>query len=125
MSKLNVKLNLSTQQWTIEEVDISSRYVDIFFGFEDIISPIEFSNLSFGIVFQKDNNIVYHTTFPKVGVVYKSTELDFIETFRIESLERDSEYNLTIWANNDGINTETTYVLTTPNEPEFTDYEVV
>lgn len=125
MSKLNVKLNLSTQHWTIEEVDISSRYVDVFFGFEDNKSPVEFTNLSFGIVLQQNNSIVYHMTFPKVGIVYKSTDLDFIEIFRIESLERNAEYNVTLWANNDGVNAETTYVLTTPNEPSFTDYEVV
>ena len=125
MSKLNVKLNLSTRQWTIEEVDISSRCIDVFFGFADTILPIEFNNLSFGIVFQKDNNIVYHTAFPKVGVVYKSTDLDFIETLRVETLERNSEYNVTLWANNDGVNTEITYVLNTPNDPSFTDYEVV
>jgi hypothetical protein len=125
MSQLNIKLNLSTRQWTIQEVDIASKYVDALFGFTGPTMPIEFNNLSFGLILQKDNSIIYHTTFPKVGSTYKSTNLDFIEIFRIDGLIRNAQYNVTLWANNDEITSETTYVLNTPNVPDINDYEVV
>ena len=125
MSQLNIKLNLSTRQWTIREVDISSKHLDVRFGFTDNTKPILFNNLSFGLILQKDNSIIYHTTFPKVGSTYKSTNLDFIEIFRIDRLTRNSQYNVTLWVNNDEITSETIYVLTTPNVPDINDYEVV
>lgn len=125
MSQLNIKLNLSTRQWTIREVDISPKFVDVHFGFTDTTKPILFNNLSFGLILQKDNSIIYHTTFPKVGSTYKSTNLDFIEIFRIDGLIRNSQYNILLWVNNDEITSETTYVLNTPNVPEINDYEVV
>jgi hypothetical protein len=125
MSQLNIKLNLSTRHWTIQEVDISSKYVDVRFGFTNTTKPIEFNNLSFGLILQKDNSIIYHTTFPKVGSTYKSTNLDFIEIFHIDGLIRNSQYNVTLWVNNDEITSETTYVLNTPNVPDINDYEVV
>jgi len=125
MSQLNIKLNLSTRQWTIQEVDISSKYVDVRFGFTNTTKSIEFNNLSFGLILQKDNSIIYHTTFPKVGSTYKSTNLDFIEIFRIDGLIRNSQYNVLLWVNNDEITSETIYVLTTPDVPDINDYEVV
>lgn len=125
MSQLNIKLNLSTQQWTIQEVDIASKHVDVRFGFIGPTMPIEFNNLSFGLILQKDNSIVYHKTFPTVGSTYKSTNLDFIEIFRIDGLTRNSQYNILLWVNNDEITSETMYVLNTPNVPDINDYEVV
>ena len=125
MSQLNIKLNLSTRQWTIREVDISAKHLDVRFGFTDTTKPILFNNLSFGLILQKDNSIIYHTTFPKVGSTYNSTNLDFIEIFHIDGLIRNSQYNVTLWVNNDEITSETTYVLNTPNVPDINDYEVV
>ena len=39
MSQLNIKLNLSTRHWTIQEVDISSKYIDVRFGFTNTTKP--------------------------------------------------------------------------------------
>lgn len=125
MSQLKIKLNLSTRQWITEEVDISADYIDILFGFIDRTPLIEFKNLSFGLILLKDNSIIHHATFPRVGSTYKSTNSEFVELIRVESLLGNARYDLMLWVDNDQVRAETTYVLNTPDNPKFTDYEVI
>lgn len=125
MSQLVVKLNLDTREWAIEETGVFSNYLDICIGFQSKDSPVQFKDLSFGLILHKDSSIVYHTSFPKVNSSYKSTTSEFVETFRIEKLDKNSQYNVTVWANNDNLQSQTTYVWATPNTPSLNDYEVV
>ena len=125
MCQLVVKLNLDTRQWTIEETGTFSNYIDVSFGFSANTKPITFNNLSFGIILQNGSDIVYHSTFPKAGVFYKSTDSDYIELFRIEDIVKNTQYDITLWAENDALKSQTKYILTTPNIFTFNDYEVV
>jgi hypothetical protein len=126
MSKIYVSLNLQTKQWGIAPTNITPKYIDVYFGFTRKAKspPTEFNGLSFGAIIQNQEEIVHHVSYPKPGIEYKSTVNDYIETFRIENLERNSKYNMLFWVVNDGVKSQYVYTLTTPYVDEITDYEV-
>ena len=119
-------MNLQTKQWGVAPDISSSTHVDVLFGFtrKPKSPPTEFNGLSFGVIVQKDGEIFYHNTYPRPGIEYKSTTSDIIEMYRIDGLEKNSNYDMLFWVINDGIKSQHNYTLTTPNVEELTDYEV-
>lgn len=126
MSKLYVSLNLQTKQWGIAISNLAPTYVDVYIGFtrKAKAPPTEFNGLSFGLIVQKEGEIIHHVTYPKPGIEYKNTTSDYIETFRLDNLGRNSIYNMLFWIINDGVKSQHSYTLTTPNNEELADYEV-
>ncbi len=126
MSKVHISLNLQTKQWGVAASNLSSKHIDILFGFtrKPKAPPTEFNGLSFGVIVQKDGEVFYHNTFPRPGIEYKSTTSDIVEIYRIENLEKNSEYKMLFWVINNEVKYQHVYTLTTPNSEELTDYEV-
>ena len=99
MSKIFVKLNLDTQEWSISKSElISPAFVDLYIGFVRGVMPISFESLSFGYeLFYKNNESVQLESFPKGQMRYISTDQEYIEIIRVPLLD-DRLYKLKLWA---------------------------
>ena len=125
MSSIIVKHNLDNKNWSISESVLSHAFTDIFIGFEAEANPIVFRNLSFGVTVLRDGQDFFTTKFPKHNSSYVSTDQPFVETIRLE-LTHNTEYTLSVWCNENGTQTDSSYTFTTPEfvlEP-YPDYEV-
>ena len=125
MSSIIIKHNLDNKYWSINESELSHAFTDIFIGFEAGDSPIIFRELIFGVTVLRDGQDFFTTKFPKHDSTYISTDQPFVETIRLE-LTHNTEYTLSVWCNENGTQTDSTYTFTTPEfvlEP-YPDYEV-
>ena len=116
-------LDLATRQWNITENNIILPSILFEFGFTSDESPVVFNNLSFGLIVQKLDSIVYYKSFPKVGIKYINTDQVVLEKTLID-LEPNTTYKVTLWAEDSNLRTETIYSLVTPDVEIYPDYEV-
>ena len=121
---LSTTLNLVTRQWDITENNILLSSILVEFGFTSDESPIVFNNLSFGIIVQQSDTIVYYKAYPKVGVKYINTDQAVLEKILID-LEPLTTYKITFWAEDSNLRSENIYTLITPDVEVYPNYEVV
>jgi len=120
---LTTTLNLVTRQWGITENNIILSSILFEFGFTSDESPVVFNNLSFGLIVQKVDSIVYYKSYPKVGIKYINTDQEVLEKTLVD-LEPNTTYKVTLWAEDSNLRTETIYSLVTPEVEAYPDYEV-
>ena len=120
---LTTTLNLVTRQWDIIENNIILSSILFEFGFTSDESPVVFNNLSFGLIVQKLESIVYYKSYPKVGIKYINTDQEVLEKTLVD-LEPNTTYKVTLWAEDSNLRTETIYSLATPEVEAYPDYEV-
>ena len=120
---LSTTLDLVTRQWNIIENNILLPSILFEFGFSSDEFPVVFNNLSFGLIVQNLDNIVYYKSFPKVGLKYINTDQEVLEKTLID-LEPNTTYKVTLWAEDSNLRTETIYSLVTPDVEIYPDYEV-
>lgn len=120
---LSASLNLVTRQWDITENNIILPSILFEFGFTSDESPVVFNNLSFGLIVQKLDSIVYYKSYPKVGIKYINTDQEVLEKTVVD-LEPNTTYKVTLWAEDSNLRTETIYSLVTPEVEAYPDYEV-
>jgi hypothetical protein len=124
MSNLNIKFNLLSRVWDTEYTAVHPNTISLGFGFTSNTIPVVFKDLSFGIIITNDN-IVYYTSYPKLGMVYTSTDQEFLEVTTVTGLMHNTTYNVKAWVDNYGTKSELDYSFTTPNIEPTPDYEVV
>lgn len=120
---LSTTLDLVTRQWNIIENNILLPSILFEFGFLSDEFPVVFNSLSFGLIVQKLDNIVYYKSFPKVGIKYINTDQEVLEKTVVD-LEPNTTYKVTLWAEDSNLRTETIYSLLTPDVEVYPDYEV-
>lgn len=120
---LSVTLNLVTRQWNITEHNITSKNVLVEFGFTSDESIVTFNELSLGVIVS-NQDIVYYKSFPKAGHKYLSTDQEILERILIP-LDTGNSYNITLWAEDSALRTQTVYSLVLPEPEAYPDYEVV
>lgn len=120
---LSTTLDLVTRQWNIIENNILLPSILFEFGFSSDEFPVVFNSLSFGLIVQNLDNIVYYKSFPKVGIKYINTDQEVLEKTVVD-LEPNTTYKVTLWAEDSNLRTETIYSLLTPDVEVYPDYEV-
>jgi hypothetical protein len=83
-------------------------------GFE----PKDFNNLSFGYALLLENKVISQKAFPKPGVKYIKTDLDYIFGDRL-NLKPDDEATIAFWAenNNQVYQDSITFIVPRPEKP--------
>jgi hypothetical protein len=101
MTKIIAKNNLKTLEWSVDFSDIIYDYADIFIGFVDESPVIEFKDLKFKYELLCDNNIKQYGVYPPPGVRYLLSDQPYLISERL-NLTQDKNYELYLWAENDG-----------------------
>jgi hypothetical protein len=106
---------------TKQTIDFSNDYEkNIYFGFTDNGSlPVKFDNLSFGIILQKNKEILLEESLPNQNeVVYDSTDQDFLNCFDVQMILFGEKYKLISWIENSKTRWEKTFDFTFPKPPQ-------
>ena len=113
MSKIIATDHFETQNWEVTFEELAPNYADLFIGFTDDTPVVKFKNLKFKYELKQDGNIKQYGVFPPPGVKYVRTDQPYIVAERL-NLQTETEYELYLWAENDGKPFETTVSFTTP-----------
>jgi len=117
MSEIRAYDNLKDNIWDVVEQDISSNYADLRIGFTDEEPTVEFKNLKFGFELKHNDEIIDSKNWPPENIKYRRTDQMFLVNHRLK-FNPDTDYELFIWAENNGIRAEKTYMFTTPIPPQ-------
>ena len=101
MSQIKIIDNLQDQVLNYEITDLQDGYFDLYFCFHDNTQPIVFNNLSFGYKLYQEDSIISEQEWPQNGIKYISSDQEYLEVSRI-AIEYDIEYNLYVYASNNG-----------------------
>jgi hypothetical protein len=116
MSKLLVKYNSTTKEFTLEVEDLSPYYTDIFIGIFADTGLVQFTDFSFGYTLEGSAPETFSKSWPDQGVEYIQTDQPFLESSRIYWGPGNS-VQLTVWFNNNGIIGEKTWTIQVPELP--------
>ena len=111
MSRLEIKQEINSDNWHINEFDLQSEYVDVFIGF--LNHDNGFDNLRFGIEVRTEDNLIKKTAFPGINVSLKSSDQEFLQSLRIK-WNPNTEYTFNVWASNQGTIKEKQFKITSP-----------
>lgn len=113
MSRIIAKDNFRTQNWEVSFDNLASRYADLCIGFTNDAPIIEFVDLKFKYELRQNGDIKHYGVFPQPNTQYKKTDQEFLVTERLR-FEIETEYELNLWAKNDGTVFEKTVSFITP-----------
>lgn len=113
MSKIIAKDDLEKNNWKIQFDNLSSHYADLQIGFTKEKPIVTFKGLKFGFTLKQGEQIIDTQTYPPKGVVYLSTDQEYVVTHRLK-FKPDLEYQLFLWAENDKKSIQHTETFTTP-----------
>ena len=123
MSTILATYNICTQDWTIEKNTVVGYYIDLQIGFVDKETPVVFNNVSLGFEFSQNSNNIQSFQYPPEGAVIHSSDQPYLVSYRLET-EYSTTYNLKIWAENDGVYSETLYQFESIAAPNFDEMEL-
>jgi hypothetical protein len=126
ISEIKLIFDMDNRTWVANGSITSPVFIDVQVGFESAVKPTTFNNLSFGVTLTRlDENIRESHNFPKPGIVYVSTDQDWIEQIRFECVH-NTGYTLSVWCKENDVLSENSWTFKTPElivEP-YPDYEV-
>lgn len=96
-----------------------SRDRNLYFGFTDSDGlPVFFDNLTFGVSVLEDSIIIQEASFPENGLIYESTDQEFLVDLVLNSVKLGREYTLNAWVNNSDEYWEQSFSLFFPKWPQ-------
>ena len=113
MSKIIATDHLETQNWEVTFDNLAPTYADLLIGFTDKSPVIEFKNLRFKYELRQNFDVKQSGVFPPSGIKYVNTDQSYIVAERL-NMEMETEYELYLWAENNGQSFEKTVSFTTP-----------
>jgi len=113
MSKIIATGNLKTENWEIKFEDLAPTHADLFIGFINDDTVVKFKDLRFKYELKQDANIKQYNVYPQPGVKYIKSDQKHIVVERLE-LDIEKEYELYLWAENDGKSFEMVFTFKTP-----------
>jgi len=113
MSKIIAKNHLKKQNWEVAFYDLDPTSADLYIGFTEDAPVIEFRNLRFKYELRQEGNIKQYGMFPPPNIRYIRTDQEFLEVEHL-TLEPETDYSLSLWAENNKKSFETTVEFTTP-----------
>ena len=115
---MKVILDIGNGFWSFDKQELAKRYRDnddlIFDFVKNSNAYVEFKSLSFGFFLKLNKEVVYQESFPKDSIVYYSTDQEYLESVKVEDIKADKEYELSVWAVNDGIEYSEIFVFSIP-----------
>jgi len=117
MSKIIATDHLETSNWEVIFEELQPNYADLFIGFTDDAPVVEFKDLKFKYELRQNDNIKKYGVFPPPNTRYVRTDQSYIVVERL-NLKAETEYELYLWAENNGETFETTVAFTTPRPPQ-------
>lgn len=103
--------DLRNKTWTLDTTSIQKRDLSLELSFFTNGNIVEFKDLSFGVVISRGDTIGLEEDFPKNGMVYLATDQEWLEIVRIFVDKEDQDYELKLWARNDGEYFEQTFTI--------------
>ena len=113
MSKIIAIDNFKTGDWEVSFIDLEPNDAELYIGFLDHDAVINFQDLKFKYELRKDGNIKKHGLFPPPRIRYISSDQQFLVVEKL-NFETEAEYELYLWAENNGKFSEKTVSFTTP-----------
>lgn len=113
MSKIKATDHFETQNWEVTFEDLAPNYADLFIGFTDDAPVVEFKDLQFKFELKQGETVKQHATYPPPNTRYVRTDQPYVVVERL-LLQPENEYDLYLWAENNGESFETTVNFTTP-----------
>jgi hypothetical protein len=114
MSKIIAINHLDKENWEVNFENLQQHYVDLFIGFDDNTSVVQFKDLKIKYELKQNKIIKQSNIYPPSGVKYICTDQTFLVVERL-NLEKETEYELYLWAENNNKSFETTIKFTTPS----------
>lgn len=100
--------------------DVDGRDRNLYFGFTDSDGlPVFFDNLTFGISVLQGSTVIQEASFPENGLIYESTDQEFLVNVILSSVKLGMEYILNVWVNNAGEYWEQSFDLFLPKWPQL------
>jgi len=103
--------------WLIKFENLAATWADLHIGFTEGAPIIEFKNLKFGYTLIKGKTNIKTNQFPPGNARYIRTDQEYLVIERLR-FETETEYTLSLWAENAGERFETETVFTTPRPPQ-------
>jgi len=116
MSKILAKDNTKTG-WQVEFENLAANYADLHIGFTEGAPVVEFKNLKFGYTLTRGDTTVQTNSFPPPRTRYVRTDQEYLVVERLK-VDPETEYTLSLWAENAGERFETETTFTTPRPPQ-------
>jgi hypothetical protein len=112
---MNFISDIATKSWSREETDEDSFSVSIYVGFRNNgLLPVIFNDMTFGYSLKKNNQIISTNENPPDGIVYISSDQDYISSYTVSDLIPDEEYTIEVWSKNSGEIWEESFNFTLP-----------
>ena len=113
MSKIYATDHFETSNWEVTFDNLAPNYADLFIGFTDNAPVVEFKDLKFSFELCQDGEVVAGKTYPPANTKYVRSDQTYLVVERL-SLSMETDYELYLWAENDGQSFEKTISFTTP-----------
>jgi hypothetical protein len=113
MSKIIAIDHFETQNWEVTFEDLAPNYADLFIGFTEDAPVVEFKELKFKYELKQGDNIKQYGVFPPANTRYIRSDQTYLVVERLK-LQMETDYQLYLWAENDGQAFEKTITFTTP-----------
>lgn len=110
--------DISQKIFTLNSADNQDK--NLYFGFTDSDGlPVMFDNLTFGVSVSEGSTLVQEATFPQNGLVYESTDQEFLVDLQLSSVKLGRQYSLKAWVSNAGETWEQSFDLLLPKWPQL------
>lgn len=107
-------------QKNIALIGADTQEKHLYFGFrKNGELPVVFDNLTFGLSVSENSVVVQEENLPANGIVYESTDQDFIEFISLNAVRIGRPYSLTVWVENAGVRWEQQFDLLIPKGPQI------
>ena len=124
MDNIKATYNIDSKLWEFELIPETPMSNEVQIAFCSDAGPAEFSNLRFGYEINDTEKtlpgeaFLFGSVFPKAGIVYETAQTGKPLTIDSMAYRVDTNYKLTIWAENNGERGEGEFTFKTPKPPQ-------
>lgn len=98
---MKIIYDITLKNITLADNNIQDK--NLYIGFVDNDGlPTTFDNLSFGFSVKENDVVIQQKSFPQNGIIYESTDQEFLIGELLDSVRLGKQYVLSAWATNGG-----------------------
>jgi len=107
--------DLATKSWSKEDEELSNFSVNLYFGFRNNGElPVTFDRMGFGYTLENNEGLISEDHNPLEGLVYVSSDQDYVSAHTLNNLVPDEEYIVNVWTENAGERWEEDFTFILP-----------
>lgn len=114
MSKINATFDVENKEWTMETTEPNPIHSDLNIIFTSSAEIVKFNNLTFGVSVTSGGQPVLSQFYPTYGVIYEAANNGSVFEKVSWSSTPETEYIISLWAENAGEKAETSYTFNSP-----------